>query len=67
VKVKFRVPNDGERRYICKYLYFPLRIKKEWRWFQWASIMQVWYSTFYGTSNKFLKIFGRWKNERWAD
>ena len=41
MKIIFKRPLDRDTRIITKFLFFPVRIKDEWRWLEVASIKQM--------------------------
>ena len=57
-------PETGSKRFITKFLYFPLKIKNETRWLEKVTILQMFCSYFnsFGRGNKY-----SWENITFID
>jgi hypothetical protein len=66
--MRWKSPHNyiGERRTICKFLFFPKVIGDESRWLEWACIEQVWGSYTKSVKGIPSECWG-WKDYRWVD
>lgn len=62
-----KLPKDGDTRQVLRWMYIPKTLHGIRKFWCWAVIKQTWYTTFYMSGNKFMRLFGKWKSERWIE
>lgn len=61
---KVYIPKDGDKRTIFVFLFTPVTIMGEWRWFEFAKIDQVYFKR---EPNKPYSKRSGWENVEWND